>query len=460
MQPMPMKFQSETLKKATVLFSILIIFFVICPSFADRVSQSINVKKQVPASLLGWNSGPEYAVLVDKSIPKVMIYKRDNLYNPYRVYDCSTGENKGPKQEQNDKKTPEGIYFFTQKHDGASFGPIYGAKVLPLNYPNIIDEREGKGGHGIWFHGTNKEIKPNDTKGCVALNNKDIEEISEIVTLFDTPVIIGETIEYLPPEKIMDQKREFENIVESWRSAWAGKDIDKYMSYYSRKFKSGAKGWDAWRDYKKQLAKQYRKIDVEVNDLNLFSHNGIIVASFKQRYKTSGFDSVGYKKLYLTQNSKDWKIIAETFDQRVRTEVASVKKTEKIEKIKPVEKVEKKDGFSESDIKDFLSSWKTAWEKKDVPGYIACYDRGFKSRGMDLGDWEKHRIKLNGRYGIIEVDISKLKIQSLASGERAKVSFIQKYKADNYRDKGKKTILLAREGKDWRILEEDWQPIR
>jgi murein L,D-transpeptidase YafK len=452
-----MKIQSETLKKTGLLFFVLIIFFAVNHTFADRVSQSINVKKEIPASLLGWNSGSEYAVLVDKSKHEGLVYKRDDLFNPYRVYDCSTGENKGPKQEQNDKKTPEGIYFFTQKHDGASYGPIYGAKVLPLNYPNIIDERDGKSGYGIWFHGTNKEIKPNDTKGCVALNNKDIEELAGIVTLYDTPVIIGETIEFIPEEKIMDQKREIENIVESWRSAWAGKEIDKYMSFYSRKFRSGSKGWEAWRDYKKQLAKQYKNIDVEVNDLNIFSYNGIIVAAFEQRYKTSGFDSVGHKKLYLTQNSKDWKIIAETFDQKPRAKMASVNRAETINKI---EKVEKKVVFSESDIKGFLSSWKTAWEKKDISGYMACYAKGFKSRGMNLDDWEKHRVKLNKRYDKITVDISKLKIQPIASGERAKVSFIQKYRADNYRDKGKKAILLVREGNYWRIAEEEWEPIR
>ncbi|NLD38108.1 MAG: L,D-transpeptidase family protein [Desulfatiglans sp.] len=442
-----MKIQSEIFKKTGLLFFILITFFTVNHTFADKVSRPLNVKKDIPASLLGWNSGADYAVLVDKSKHKVMIYKRDDLYNPYRVYDCSTGENNGPKQKKDDKKTPEGIYFFTQKHEGASYGPIYGAKVLPLNYPNIIDEREGKGGYGIWFHGTNKEIKPNDTKGCVALNNKDIEELADIVTLYDTPVIIGETIEYIPEEKIMDQKREIENIVESWRSAWAGKEIDKYMSFYSRKFKSGSKGWEAWRDYKKQLAKQYKKIDVEVNDMNLFSYNGVIVAAFEQRYRTSGFDSVGHKKLYLTQNSKDWKIIAETFDQKARPKVASVTP-------------QKKDDFSEVDIKAFLTSWKTAWEKKDISAYMACYDKGFKSRGMNIDEWEKHRDKLNKRYDKITVDISKLKIQSLASGGKAKVTFVQKYRADNYRDNGKKTILLVREGKEWRIMEEDWQPTR
>ncbi|NLA75578.1 MAG: L,D-transpeptidase, partial [Deltaproteobacteria bacterium] len=267
-----MDFQLEMIKKAAFLL-FLFVLSAADNAFANRVSQPINVKRQVPAAFLGWNSG-SVAVLVDKSKHKVMVYKRDDLYNPYRVYDCSTGENRGPKQKKDDKKTPEGIYFFTQRYEGKTFGPMYGAKVMPLDYPNTIDQREGNGGYGIWFHGTNKEIKPNDTKGCVALNNQDIEELAGMITLFETPVIIAETIEYLPEEVIMDQKKEMEIIVESWRSAWAGKEIEKYMSFYSRKFKSGAKGWEAWKNYKRQLARQYKKIDVEVNDLNLFSYNG------------------------------------------------------------------------------------------------------------------------------------------------------------------------------------------
>ena len=79
---------------------------------------------------------------------------------------------------------------------------------------------------------------------------------------------------------------------------------------------------------------------------------------------------------------------------------------------------------------------------------------------MDINTWKGHRQRLNEKYDNINIDISKIKIQSLESGEKAKVSFVQRYKADSYRDKGKKNILLIKKGKDWKIMEEDWSPIR
>ncbi len=438
-----MIFTIGTQKKSGLLLSLIIILFIFSPSFADIVKQPINAKRLVPACLLDWNSGPEYAVLVDKSRQKVFVYKRDDLYNPYKVFDCSTGENGGRKQKRNDRKTPEGLYYFIKSFEDRYLAPIYGTKALPLDYPNIIDKRNGRGGYGIWFHGTNKELVPNDTNGCVAMKNGDIEELSNIVSLFDTPVIISAEIELVPEGQNEAQKRIIADIVEEWRKSWEDKDIDKYMSFYSRKFKSGWKDWEKWRSYKKQLAGKYNRIEVDVNDLNLFSYDGVIIASFEQDYRTPSFDSVGTKKLYLTQNSTEWKIIAETFTGYDKAKITK-----------------KSSDFSKDEIKDFLFSWKDAWENKDITGYISCYDKNFKSRGMDLNAWELHRRRLNDKYNTINVEISNIKIQSLAAGKKASVSFTQKYKADKYRDKGKKKIILVRKGKDWKIMEENWTRIR
>ena len=438
-----MIFTLGTQKKAGFLLSLIIIFFILSSSFADKVKQPINAKKLVPASLLDWNSGPEYAVLVDKSRQKVFVYKRNDLYNPYKVYDCSTGENDGRKQKRNDRKTPEGIYYFIKSFEDKYLAPIYGTKALPLDYPNVIDKRSGRGGYGIWFHGTNKDLVPKDTNGCVAMENRDIEELSDIVSLFDTPVIINSKIELVPEGRNDDRKRKIINIIDSWRNSWESKDINSYMSFYSKKFKSGWKDWGQWKTYKKQLAKKYNRIEVDINDLNLFSYDGVIIASFEQDYRTPSFDSLGTKKLYLTQNSTEWKIIAETFTGYDKAKVAKISSD-----------------FNKQEVKDFLFVWKDAWENKDISGYILCYDKGFKSRGMDLDAWELHRRRLNDKYDIINVEISNLKIQSLSAGKKARVSFTQRYKADRYSDKGKKKILLVKKGKDWKIMEENWSRIR
>ena len=434
----------EKRKRVTLLLFFLIIFFILSSSFADKISQPINAKKLVPACLLSWNSGPEYAVLVDKSRQKVFIYKRDDLYNPFKVYDCSTGENDGRKRKAKDKKTPEGIYHFIKSVDDRYLAPVYGRRALPLDYPNVIDKNDGRGGYGIWFHGTNKNLIPRDTNGCVALKNSDIEELAGIVSLFDTPVIISQEIDFVPEGQNEDQKKNIIDIIESWRSSWENKNIDKYMSFYSKKFKSGWKDWGKWKSYKRQLAKKYRTIEVEVSDLNLFSYDGVILASFEQDYRTPSFDSLGIKKLYLTRNSTEWKIIDETFIGRDNARVA-VKKSIDSEK---------------KEIKDFLFSWKGAWMKKDIVNYISCYDKAFKSRNMDLNAWEEHRQRLNEKYTSINVEISNIKIQLLASGKKARARFTQRYKADRYSDKGKKEILLVKKGTDWKILEENWTRIR
>ena len=115
--------------------------------------------------------GSDYAILVDKSQQKVYVYHRDSPSKPHRTYTCTTGENQGPKLRENDRKTPEGVYFFVRAIDKRELLSLYGSRAYALDYPNDIDRREGKNGHGIWFHGLNRPLKPRDTNGCVALEN-------------------------------------------------------------------------------------------------------------------------------------------------------------------------------------------------------------------------------------------------------------------------------------------------
>ena len=130
-----MVFTFGSQKKAGFLLSLIIIFFISSSSLADRVTQPIQAKKLVPACFLAWNSGPEFAVLVDKSRQKVFVYKRDDLYNPYRVYDCSTGENDGRKQKRNDRKTPEGLYYFIKS---IPYWPIISGKDLVRSWMALV----------------------------------------------------------------------------------------------------------------------------------------------------------------------------------------------------------------------------------------------------------------------------------------------------------------------------------
>ena len=398
----------------------------------------------VPAPLLKWpEQGSDYAVLVDKTTQKVFLYHRDNLFEPVKSYTGSTGENEGPKSREKDRKTPEGIYFFTKAFTDKDLAPIYGTRAFPINYPNPIDTKEGRKGYGIWFHGLNKPLKPKDTNGCIALDNPNIDDLAEYITLNDTPVVISPKIERVNPKRVKKEARELEKIIENWREAWENKEIDKYMALYHKGFTSGRKDWQKWRDYKTRLAKKYRRINVETDNLRILKNDGLVLAEFTQRYSTEGFRSEGKKRLYLKQNSRQWKIIGEYFREGP-IKLAALKKPR----------------ISRSEeIRKFIDSWKYAWEQKNLRAYITSYDATFRSRGMDLRAWTKHRKRLNKQYRSLKIEITGLKISNI-SEYSARVSFKQVYRADQYRDAGMKKILLIKRGNRWKIKTEDWRPMR
>jgi len=413
-------------------------------SDAELIKKQIDpAARLVPAPLLKWpEQGPQYAVLVDKSLQKVFVYHRDNLFEPVRTFNCSTGENDGPKSRRNDRKTPEGIYVFIKSYEERFLAPIYGVMAFPINYPNEIDKKEGRDGYGIWFHGTNKPLLPRDTNGCIVLENEDIEALASFIQLGDTPVIISQVIEMLEPDTVKTEATALELLIEAWRAAWEEEEIETYMSFYNPRFNSSGKDWDEWKAYKVRLADKYKDIHVKVNNLRLLKNDGLVLAKFEQVYETPTFYSRGEKRLFFRQNSKEWKIVGEFFKgAEVKTMVAK--------KPLPSPSVE---------IRAMIQSWEKAWEEQDLNAYIAHYDSRFQSGKMDLAAWKRHKKELNQKYTYIEVGVRDLKIEETSS-RTATVHFKQSYRADKYEDFGLKHILLVKRGNHWKIKKEEWEPL-
>jgi len=441
------------------LFASIIVLLALLNSAgaADHAPERASL---VPAPFLKWpEKGSDHAVLVDKSQQKVFIYRKDSPSAPVKTYSCSTGENDGKKSRQNDRKTPEGIYFFVNVFDQKDLAPIYGTRAFPLDYPNPVDRREGRDGYGIWFHGLNKPLKPRDTNGCVALENNDIDDLSSYIKLNDTPVVISSKAELIEPERLKREREELEKLIEGWRKAWEGKQVDKYMSFYSPQFTSGKKDWKAWKEYKARLARQYKEIRVNLENLGLFRNDGTAMAVFNQQYTTSAFDSKGIKRLFLQQNSSQWKIIGEYFDTPEERPVIAVAKRAVQEDKAAAQRKTASSVSASAEIRSLIESWRKAWEKKDLRTYISCYDGSFSSRGMDLKEWRMHRERLNQQHQTLAIELKDMKIRE-SSGDTATVTFIQDYRADDYRDLGLKNVLLIKRGANWKIKKEEWRDLR
>ena len=127
-------------------------------------------------------------LLIDKSERRLQIISNGEVLHQYRI---SLGRQPvGPKRQQGDQRTPEGIYSIDWRHESAQYN-----LSLHLDYPNLKDRQaafeagiDDPGGM-IMIHGTPIDeeypewyFKGLDwTNGCIALGNAEMRELWELV---------------------------------------------------------------------------------------------------------------------------------------------------------------------------------------------------------------------------------------------------------------------------------------
>lgn len=137
-------------------------------------------------------STPPHFFAVDKE--KDMLYRVAGAPKERAVIkECPTihGRVEGDKMAEGDMKTPEGVYFITHKITEMLDFMDYGPHAFGLNYPNPADLIREKTGSGIWLHSKGRPIKEVRTRGCVAIEQADINELVPVLTP-GTPVVIAQ----------------------------------------------------------------------------------------------------------------------------------------------------------------------------------------------------------------------------------------------------------------------------
>ena len=103
---------------------------------------------------------------------------------------------------------------------------------------------------------------------------------------------------------------------------------------------------------------------------------------------------------------------------------------------------------------DMVAAWASAWSQQRVDDYLSFYSDDFRPpRGMGLAEWGELRRSRFLKPRRIEVGITELDAV-LESPRRCRVSFLQFYASDSYRDTTRKILVLTLEDGRWQILEE------
>jgi len=134
-------------------------------------------------------------IVVEKAKRKMTLFSGKKAIKTYRI--ALGGNPVGDKEQEGDSRTPEGRYVIDAKNPNSSF-----YRSLRVSYPDRSDRaaarRRGVSpGGAIMIHGTPESLSllhatgvyADWTAGCIAVTNKEIEQIFKLVRT-GTPIVI------------------------------------------------------------------------------------------------------------------------------------------------------------------------------------------------------------------------------------------------------------------------------
>jgi murein L,D-transpeptidase YafK len=444
-----------------VMFFVLVIHAdVSLPEIKETLSE------RVPDVLvfLYPEKGNEYAIVVEKDTQRLFLYGLKSAYK--KIYDmkCSTGEVHGTKTRAGDKKTPEGVYFFTKQHKKQDLAPIYGARAFPIDYPNLLDRIAGRDGNSIWMHGTNKSIEARGSNGCIVLENDDIDNLAKYITLNRTPVIIVNKLTYATADSVIKEKKSVLGFLSKWNEALVKGTYHDYLKFYDSEYVPDISWWSDWNQIRKRLKQRHISYSVDPKKISILKHHEVYTVLFDQVVQSSGKDVyTGTRKLFLTDVGAGFRITGEEYQVRLKAQTNGKHKNPLVAACFRLQRttgddreISKKQRDNNREIAQMIDAWLKAWSSKDIKRYGAHYARDFHSQGgADLKTWLKYKDRLNRKYDFIQVSEKNLVIKR--DKNKSTVYFVQTYASNQYKAVGMKRLVLKREGTQWKIYRESWK---
>ena len=273
-----------------------------------------------PMGLVSLGDDTKNLIAVDKSRRILRVYEFNNGH-PHQVmeFPSDIGKKEGPKEKANDSRTPTGIYFLMQKMTQPEIPfSVYGSLAFSTDYPNIFDQRDAKGGSGIWLHAVPDTVPlTRGSRGCVVVRNKVIQELGEVIRLKETPLVIFDKIEEVSPEKFDAEKNKYLAFFEEWRHAWETQDVDTYIKFYDPSFRNSEMNFKQWYRHKKRVKNFAKKIEVKLSTPLILHNNNQIVIRTLQEYRSDVHQDYGIKTIHARWSPESgFKIIREDWEPR------------------------------------------------------------------------------------------------------------------------------------------------
>ncbi len=96
-----------------------------------------------------------------------------------------------------------------------------------------------------------------------------------------------------------------------WLQAWQGRDVNAYLSFYSKNFKDPKISRKEWVSQRRFALSRNSGITIQVSDIQMKQNDETIEMSFVQDFKSDRVSDIGRKELIWKNEGNRWKIIKE-----------------------------------------------------------------------------------------------------------------------------------------------------
>lgn len=262
----------------------------------------------------GYYETSKYLLITSKSRQEFRLFKKvGNKWQQDSRVSALVGKERGSKKKRGDLKTPTGVYNLVKKI--TKLDQFYGPVAFVTNYPNLYDGLKGKNGDGIWIHGMpiNGDRQDN-TKGCIALDNKYLMELDREIDHSKATVIIWDDD---PREAKKSDMATILANMHRWVEAWRDNDLERYLSFYDkdfRRFDGRDIGW--FEMYKRRIFGKNEKKRIELSNFDVAPYpndEGVNMyrVNFDEVYKSPSYAFEGKKELYVKVEKGKFSIMVE-----------------------------------------------------------------------------------------------------------------------------------------------------
>jgi len=121
-------------------------------------------------------------------------------------------------------------------------------------------------------------------------------------------------VEWLAVDEWNKERAALKQQVDSWRSDWETRDINRFLSHYSKNFQYNGQSFSAFAEQKKQVNSSKEWIKVALTNVSIFRNPGkeeMMVVDFEQDYRSNNLSNQMKKRQYWIREDGSWKIIYE-----------------------------------------------------------------------------------------------------------------------------------------------------